>query len=296
MCIAPTPTKSVNPCPSNEAIAEGAIMTLSMHMPNFAYAELVNPKAAKTYARYRYPVDSYTYDDATSPKFTAGFMTSFENTVKLTDTFAKRHGKLFAVTETGINSLQNKTVEQIDPKWYQTVMDIITQPEYDCAYYMVWSNYSDEGFYTPYAVSKVKEVLNGHWLMDPFIRFYNNQKSIFAGDQRVARRVPPIQTAISSWGLTGYLTAPTGGSRVLAATMVTARLSQENVEAVLAVANETEEIRLQTSADGKTVSVRLKGGGLVGLQRPPALNGAGREEAENRRADQRRRRRRRIRD
>ncbi len=357
---------------SNEAIAEGAIMTLSMHMPNFAYAELVNPKAAKTYARYRYPVDSYTltgdcmnnilpggkfnnafnayldlvadyaaqvdgpilfrplhentgswfwwgkafchaetyravyrytveylrdekdvhnllyvygpgseaatledyaerypgdefvdmvgfdtYDDATSPEFTAGFMASFENTVKLTDTFAKRHGKLFAVTETGINSLQNKSAEQIDPEWYQTVMDIITRPEYDCAYYMVWSNYSDDGFYTPYAVSKVKGVLNGHWLMDPFIRFYNNQKSIFAGDQEAARRVQPVKPAVAGWGLTGYLTAPTGGSRVLAATMVTARLSQENVEAVLAVANETEEIRLPTTVDGKTVSAPL---------------------------------------
>ena len=45
---------------SNEAIADGAIMTLSMHMPNFAYATVKDASAAKSYDRYDYTkADSY---------------------------------------------------------------------------------------------------------------------------------------------------------------------------------------------------------------------------------------------
>ena len=45
---------------SNEAIKEGALMTLSAHMPNFAFAVETDKDAAKTYDRYDYmQADSY---------------------------------------------------------------------------------------------------------------------------------------------------------------------------------------------------------------------------------------------
>ena len=69
---------------------------------------------ASTLAEYeeRYPGDSYvdlvgfdTYDANPVPDEEGyTFQKTFEDVVKLTDTFAKQHGKLFAVTETGISS------------------------------------------------------------------------------------------------------------------------------------------------------------------------------------------------
>ena len=53
---------------------------------------------------------------------------------------------------------------------------------------MLWTNWARYGaYYTPY-VMKVSDdgILYGHELIDNFIDFYNNSKSIFANDQKVA--------------------------------------------------------------------------------------------------------------
>ena len=72
------------------------------------------------------------------------FQQNFENMVRLTDEFAKLHGKLFAVTETGSTSDQGglPAAGNKRPDWFSEILDIITKDEYDCCYFMIWTNYS----------------------------------------------------------------------------------------------------------------------------------------------------------
>lgn len=362
---------------TNEAMADGAIMTISCHMPNFAFATEKNASADKTYDRYdytkadsynlngdcmnqilpggkfhaqftafldlvaeyakqvdgavlfrpfhentgswfwwgkafcdaqtyqgvyrytveylrdekdvhnllyvygpgseaatveeygeRYPGDAFvdmvgfdTYDDKASNEESYSFLKTFESVVKVTDQFAKAHNKLFAVTETGIsNSAMKKTGNQ-RPEWFTEILDIITKPEYDCAYYMVWSNYDAKGnYYTPYVASKAEDgTLHGHELLDGFLRFYNNPKSIFAADQKEAvyGQARPAAPKITGWGDTGYITAPTAGNRILEETTVSAQLSAGVKDASFKVSNGNKEIQLETSVAGRVASAKL---------------------------------------
>ncbi len=360
---------------SNEAIDGGAIMTLSCHMPNFAFAAVKDPNAPKTYDRYdysiadsynlsgdcmnqilpggafhpqftafldliaeyaqqvkgpilfrpfhentgswfwwgkafcdqetyksvfrytveylrdekgihnmlylygpgseaatlaeyaeRYPGDAFvdmvgfdTYDDSASagPNYT--FQRNFEAVVELTDQFAKEHGKLFAVTETGItNSAMKKTGNQ-RPEWFTEILDIITKPEYDCAYFMVWSNYdAKSNYYSPYVVYQTKEgVRHGHELMDPFLRFYNDERSIFAADQKeVLARLPEAPVRLG-WDATGYFLAPNGGSRILEPVTVTARVSAGVQNVSVTAAGNGKEVPLETKQTGLDVTAVL---------------------------------------
>ncbi len=368
---------------TNEALDEGSIMTLSAHMPNFAFAEETNPSAEKAYDRYdyfsadsnnlngdcmnqilpggaynesftayldlvaeyasqvngtvlfrpfhentgswfwwgkafcdaetyksvykytveylrdeknvhnliylygpgseasslaeyeeRYPGDAYvdiigfdTYDSDPVPDEEGyTFQTNFESMVKLADTFAKQHQKLFAVTETGILEMQDTGNKR--PQWYTEILDIITKPDYNCCYFMIWTNYSDTSFYTPY-VTSVKEdgTLHGHELMDAFISFYNNEKSIFAQDQQavLTGEKPTAPSVEKTDTISGYLTSPVAGTRILEETPITARLNKPDVNAVIAVSNEEQEIKLDTTVDGNTATAVLNADTLASL-------------------------------
>lgn len=361
---------------SNEAIADGAIMTLSCHMPNFAFAVEKDETASKTYDRFdysgadsynlegdcmnqilpggalnqqftafldlvaeyaeqvdgavlfrpfhentgswfwwgkafcdaetyksvfkytveylrdvkevhnllyvygpgseaatveeygeRYPGDEFvdmvgfdTYDDKASADESYTFLENFESVVKVTDQFAKEHKKLFAVTETGITNSAMKKTGNERTEWFTEILDIITKPEYDCAYYMIWSNYdSESNYYSPFVVSEGEDgTLHGHELMDGFIRFYNNDKSIFADDQKtVVCGEKPIALEISGWSMTGYITTPIAGQRILEGTKVEAQLGEGVTDAILAVSNGTEEIKLDTQISERTASAML---------------------------------------
>lgn len=361
---------------SNEAIKDGAIMTLSCHMPNFAFATEKDSSAEKTYERYdyssadsynlkgdcmnqilpggefnpqymafldlvaeyaeqvdgallfrpfhentgswfwwgkafcnaetyksvykytveylrdvkgvhnllyvygpgseattleeygeRYPGDEFvdmvgfdTYDDKASADESYLFMKNFESVVKLTDQFAKDHNKLFAVTETGIANSAMKKTENERPEWFTEILNIITKLEYDCAYYMVWSNYdSDSNYYTPFVVSKTEDgTLHGHELMDGFLRFYNNKKSVFAADQKqVVCEIKPTAPSVNDWGATGYITAPIAGKRILSATDVTAQVGKDVTDVYFAVSNGTQEFKLNTSVEERIASAKL---------------------------------------
>lgn len=361
---------------SNEAISEGAVMTLSCHMPNFAFAKEKDGSAPKTYDRFdygaadsynlkgdcmnqilpggafnpqftafldliaeyadqvdgavlfrpfhentgswfwwgkafcdaetyksvfkytveylrdekdvhnllyvygpgseaanlaeygeRYPGDEFvdmigfdTYDDKASADESYTFMKNFESTVKLTDQFAKEHDKLFAVTETGITNAAMKKQGNERPEWFTEILDIVTKPDYNCAYYMVWSNYdSKSNYYSPFVVSKAEDgTPHGHELMDGFLRFYNNGKSIFANDQKdVVYGTKPADPEVSGWDATGYITAPLAGSRILSGTDIAARLSEEMPDVTLSVSNGTDETALDTTSKEKMVTAKL---------------------------------------
>lgn len=365
---------------TNDALEEGAIMTLSAHMPNFAFAALKDPDAEKSYDRYdytqadsynlkgdcmneilpggayneaftayldmvaeyaqqvdgailfrpfhentgswfwwgkafcaaetyksvykytveylrdtkgvhnilylygpgseaanlaeygeRYPGDAYvdligfdTYDSNPEPGNTT-FMPSFENTVALTSEFAKQHGKLFAVTETGISSMNDQ--QQIRSSWYEEMLEILKKPEYQCTYFMLWTNYNNTSYYTPYVVSRQEDgTLHGHSMMDDFIRFYNRSESIFAQDQKavLSGTVRSAQQK-EAWPLSGYFTKPLSGSRVLEATEILALLNCETETVQITVSNGEQEFVLPTTVTGRKVSAVLDAATLAAL-------------------------------
>lgn len=227
---------------------------------------------AATLAEYeeRYPGDAYvdmvgfdTYDsNPVTDEEGYTFQTNFENTVRLTDEFAKLHGKLFAVTETGITSDQGglPAVGNKRPDWFMEILDIVTKEEYNCCYFMIWTNYSDSSYYTPF-VASVKEdgTLHGHEMIDEFIEFYNDEKSIFASDQKEILNGPaPSAPQRQGWDeADGYFTAPIAGTRILKETAVQARLNRECGDVVIKAAAGDKEIPLSVSVSGKTAHAVL---------------------------------------
>lgn len=218
----------------------------------------------------RYPGDSWvdmvgfdTYDNNPVPDGEGyTFQKTFEQVVKLTDAFAKKHGKLFAVTETGMAALPETGNRR--PEWYSEILDILTKPEYNCCYFMLWSNYSRTGsYYSPF-VQEVREdgTLFGHELLDPFIEMYNSEKSIFAADQKdvigqmMKGGVKEAERSVRS-GPEGYITSPTASSRVLEPQSITARLNREGEKIHFIVSGGGREWKLEASVEGKQAEARL---------------------------------------
>lgn len=220
----------------------------------------------------RYPGDAYVdlvgfdaYDnDPVTDEEGYAFQTNFENTVRLTSEFAQKHGKLFAVTETGISSSSGCALLRTGnkrPQWYSEILDIVSKPEYKCCYFLLWSNYSKDGnYYTPY-VEKVNEdgTLHGHELLDSFISFYNDKRSIFALDQKAVMEKIVNGDAkgvvvTSNDDLKGYLTAPIAGRRILAETVLGARISKSAEELHFVADGNEKQMEIPAEIDGKSVS------------------------------------------
>ena len=187
----------------------------------------------------RYPGDGYVdmvgfdmYHD--NPTTSDNFIARFTQILNVVDTFATQHGKLVAVTETGIRNNtapgDNQTAllkqENARPDWYTEIMNAVKAS--NASYYLVWANFSEtDGFYTPYVKSVTDGVNHGHEMMDHFISFFNQSGSIFAVNQKQAlSQMANVEISVNAaLAQDGYLVSPVSGSRVLAETAVTARVS-----------------------------------------------------------------------
>lgn len=99
----------------------------------------------------------------------------------------------------------------------------------NACYFLTWTNFlgGTNGFYTPYVVyQKADGTLHGHEQMDEFIDFFNDPRSIFAVNQRAALQgsVPTVAPGAAAEGVTGYVTFPAAGRRILEETTFTAKL------------------------------------------------------------------------
>ena len=82
--------------------------------------------------------DCYQYGDD------ASYMWDMKNALKVTKRFARRHGKLMAVTETGYEGIKNAS-------WWTSVLYEVLK-DYPVSYVLTWRNACDrpEHFYAPY--------------------------------------------------------------------------------------------------------------------------------------------------
>ena len=193
----------------------------------------------------RYPGDGYVdmvgfdmYHD--NPTQSDAFITNFTKELSVVESFAKAHDKLVAVTETGVrhdvqqgdNQTALKKQDNARLDWHQEILDVVKSSE--ASYYLVWANFGEkDGFYTPYVKSVNEDgVKHGHEMMDNFIRFFNQDNSIFAVNQKQAleqMKSVSIQ-AEAAMKQDGYVIAPVAGTRVLETVTLTAKVSGTSTE------------------------------------------------------------------
>lgn len=210
---------------------------------NLIYAYSPSNSGAGTVADYgvRYPGDAYVdmvgfdmYDK--NPTDDGTWMKQFKKQLEVTSSFAKKHNKLVAVSETGISNDTQPGESQTallksgnkNKDWYNNVLDIVSDS--DASFFLLWANFGKtDGYYSPY-VDSVNEdgTLHGHEMLDSFISFYNDSRSIFAANQKKALnsgKFGTINAKAAVTGVTGYITAPISGQRFLKAASLKAKLT-----------------------------------------------------------------------
>lgn len=210
---------------------------------NFIYAYSPSNSGAGTVADFgvRYPGDAYVdmvgfdmYDK--NPTADGTWMKQFKKQLEVVSTFAKKHNKLVAVSETGISNDTQPGENQTallksgnqNKDWYNQVLDITSDS--DASFFFLWANFAkNDGYYSPY-VDSVNEdgTLHGHEMLDSFISFYNDPRSIFASNQKDVLNNGTFGTITAKaavTGVTGYITAPISSQRILKAATLKAKVT-----------------------------------------------------------------------
>ncbi len=188
----------------------------------------------------RYPGDDYVdmvgfdmYNSSPTEDNESKWFVDFKKELKLVEDFAKAHGKLIAVTETGVANGDKAlfTKDNAHKEWYQAMLDAVSAS--DASYFLLWANFGADGsFYTPYVNKSVQTgqgtQLHGHELLQYFYDFFCDGRSIFAANQTnlINNLENQIQTAVrpTSDDAGGYLIAPVSGRRMLEPTTVKAKV------------------------------------------------------------------------
>lgn len=191
----------------------------------------------------RYPgdefVDILAFDlyDATPTADAANdpWLKSFKETINLVQGIADKKAKLSAVSETGVSAESGLPISgNVDKQWFSNIANIVSDS--NMPYYMVWANFGEgSGLFSPYMISETK----GHEMINDFIDFYNEDKSVFAdgiGNYSVAN------TRKDSAYSYGFITSPSSTSRVLGPTKITASIKGYVGQIKFALKNKDGEI------------------------------------------------------
>lgn len=170
---------------------------------NFLYAyspgsETVTPEE---YA-VRYPGDDYVdligldmYDGETEKGNTEIFFRRFKEQLRKIDEFSRIHHKLAAVTETGLASsspdpgCHGTAIHlsgNLNLRWHRDILEASAGTR--ISYFLLWANFSRKGsVYAPYVEAINPDgSLYGHEMLEEFIRYYNDERTIFALQQQDA--------------------------------------------------------------------------------------------------------------
>ena len=154
------------------------------HLHNLLYA--YSPGGGELHCREdyeeRYPGDAYV--DITGfdmyhrePRPDDGFLQGeFRHVLQLVEDFAGQHGKIAAVTETGMlvgSSAMAKSGSQYKT-WFSDAGRLMAG--HRMAWFLTWSNFDETNFDQPYMLTET----HGQELINEFIRFYNEPWAVFA--------------------------------------------------------------------------------------------------------------------
>ena len=146
----------------------------------------------------RYPGDGYVdviavdyynggYDEVPS-QYREDFFNTLQDTCRVVSQAAYSHGKIPAISETGIwvmkpdysgnNGLLEKGNPMKGKAWYTRVGEIAAANY--MPYYLVWINSDIANFHVPFRYNEFQK----HEMADDFIDFYNEDFSVFARELR----------------------------------------------------------------------------------------------------------------
>lgn len=205
----------------------------SVHNFIYVYGPSSDAESVADYGK-RYPGDDYVdmvgfdmYHQ--NPAEGDNFIDQFKKELSIVEEFATDHNKLFAVTETGVANANGQALLKsgnLRKDWYNEILDAVAPSK--ASYFLLWANFgTDSGFYTPYVVSKTATTMKGHEMLDNFIDFYNDPRSVFANE---TGNIGAISATVSpNTAISGYITKPVSGSRMLAATTLEASVANVTV-------------------------------------------------------------------
>ena len=170
----------------------------------------------------RYPGDEFVdvlafdmYHD--NPTEDDKWIDVLEETIELVQGLAEKRGKLSAVSEVGMR-VGNGGIAQVGNNrkdWYNEVLDVVSNS--NMPYFMVWANFDDkDNFFIPYRMTET----TGHEMINEFIDFYNDERSIFAKE---AGKFLSLNVDVDDEAYKyGYIINPISGTRVLEETTISA--------------------------------------------------------------------------
>lgn len=246
---------------------------------NFLYVYSAGSRM-KDVAEYEesYPGDAYVdivgfdmYNQSPQEDNEKKWFVQFGNQLALVQQVATAHNKLLAVTETGItnnregNDIQTALLKQGNKhlEWYQVMLDTVSKS--NASFFLVWTNLAENnGFYTPF-VKFINEdgTLHGHEMLDQFIAFGNDGRSIFAENQKdLLEGMEDKITVEASFALTsasGYITSPVAGRRILKPVTICASVvGLEESESIFLRCNGNSVIDIDdVNLDGKICTAQL---------------------------------------
>ena len=143
----------------------------------------------------RYPGDDYVdifafdlYDDyrKNPDEYNPQFFERLESSCRVLDDLAQEHGKISAISETGIWVLKEDGSDSqglrlsgnpiLHKNWYSKIGEIAIDNH--ISYFMVWNSLNSSSTHLPYKTSAT----TGHELVNEFIQFYNEDYTLFASE------------------------------------------------------------------------------------------------------------------
>jgi len=248
-----------------------------VHNLLYVYGPGSEASSLEEYAE-RYPGDAYVdivgfdmYNSSPNAKDNSAWYNAFAKELKIVEDFAGVHGKLTAVTETGTANTaepghsQTAMLTQGNPlDWYARVLDMVSSS--NASYFLLWANFSKtSGYYSPYVDAVNRDgTLHGHELLDAFIKFYNDKRSVFADTQKeTLASVKGVTASAAAKGATGYITSPISGDRILEPITLAAKVTG-NAE-VSFVLHGVEDITLKAAFSDSLYTAALTAEDLAKL-------------------------------
>ena len=193
---------------------------------NFLYVYSPNgPVASEAEYLERFPGDAYVdvlgfdyYDDYSDVNVYTGdnFFEALATSCDVVASLAEKKGKIPAIAEAGIrvtgagkDSLMVSGNPTKGKDWYNKLVN--TASAHKIPYFLLWANFNESNFFVPYKVSDTQ----GQEMINEFIDFYNNEKSIFGngtnfyttGDSAAAEGAAGKAASVT---LSGYSTEVNG--------------------------------------------------------------------------------------
>ena len=241
------------------------LKTKGVHNILYVYSPNGPLTSEKEYLQ-RYPGDEYVdvlafdyYDDYnTYPATSDGsFFTNLDKTCKVVSALAKKRGKIAAISETGVRVMKEDGSDnegllvkdnpvaksKTGINWYQKVCDIADKN--GMPYYLVWANFGDTNFYVPYRYDETY----GQEMINEFIEFYNNEKSIFANGTNFYGTIQDVE-ATAYTKANSYILAPFNQSVIKNATTLRAGVNNgKTVQFVISNPNTKKKVIIKSKKD-----------------------------------------------